>query len=75
MLKANVGSNVAEFRCVREFVRQSFLLNPKRNIIPCPTVGSINVENTLWLLKNSLPKNPQKLKRVRKLHKRFFLVG
>ena len=28
-----------------------------------------------WLLKNSLPKNPQKLKRVRKLHKRFFLVA
>jgi hypothetical protein len=28
-----------------------------------------------WLLKNSLPGNPQKSDRVRKLHKRFFLVA
>src|ERR1700752_4138912 len=36
---------------------------------------AIGVDKSLWLLKNSLPKNPQKLKRVRELHKRFFLVG
>ena len=34
-----------------------------------------NLRQQPWLLKNSLQRNQQKLKRVRKLHKRFFLVA
>jgi hypothetical protein len=37
-----------------------------------PFIGG---EKSLWLLKNSLTRNLQKLDRVRKLYKRFFRVS
>jgi hypothetical protein len=39
------------------------------------TQTTVNCREQAWLLKNSLTQNLQKLDRVRKLYKRFFLVS
>jgi hypothetical protein len=47
------------------------VLSTKETHVPSPAI--LNWCNRLWLLKNSLPRNPQKFDRVTMLYKRFSL--